>query len=47
MPIAPPAAPSTALAADPGQPFLLIDKLVKEFDGVRAVDDISVAINKG
>jgi putrescine transport system ATP-binding protein len=29
------------------QPFLLIQNLVKEFNGVRAVDDISVTINKG
>lgn len=29
------------------KPFLLIRNLVKEFDGVRAVDDVSVAIKKG
>ena len=29
------------------QPYLLISNLVKEFDGVRAVDDVSVAIDKG
>ncbi|NRR29179.1 polyamine ABC transporter ATP-binding protein [Oxalobacteraceae bacterium] len=34
-------------AIEAGQPFLLIRNLVKSFDGVRAVDDISVTINKG
>ena len=29
------------------EPFLLIRNLVKDFDGVRAVNDVSVAINKG
>jgi putrescine transport system ATP-binding protein len=29
------------------KPFLLIRNLVKEFDGVRAVDDVSIAIKKG
>ena len=29
------------------QPFLVMRNLVKEFDGVRAVDDISLTINKG
>jgi putrescine transport system ATP-binding protein len=29
------------------EPFLLIRNLIKEFDGVRAVNDVSVAINKG
>lgn len=32
---------------EPGQPFLLIRKLVKDFDGIRAVDDVSITINKG
>ncbi|MED5593677.1 ABC transporter ATP-binding protein [Janthinobacterium sp. P210006] len=36
-----------ASARDAQAPFLLIDQLVKEFDGVRAVDAISVTINKG
>ncbi|PLY42836.1 polyamine ABC transporter ATP-binding protein [Janthinobacterium sp. ROICE36] len=36
-----------ASACDAQAPFLLIDQLVKEFDGVRAVDAISVTINKG
>ncbi|MDQ1812832.1 polyamine ABC transporter ATP-binding protein [Massilia sp. CCM 9210] len=38
MTIAQPASP---------QPFLLIRNLVKDFDGVRAVNDISLAIDKG
>lgn len=29
------------------KPFLLIRNLVKEFDGMRAVDDVSIAIKKG
>ncbi|MBJ7314003.1 ABC transporter ATP-binding protein [Rugamonas sp. CCM 8940] len=41
------AVPNTAPASEAGQPFLLIRNLVKSFDGVRAVDDISVTINKG
>ncbi|MGK5078623.1 ABC transporter ATP-binding protein [Janthinobacterium sp. HLX7-2] len=36
-----------ASASDAPAPFLLIDQLVKEFDGVRAVDAISLTINKG
>ena len=38
MTLTPPTAP---------QPFLVMRNLVKEFDGARAVDDISVTINKG
>jgi putrescine transport system ATP-binding protein len=38
---------ATPAAFIAGQPFLLINNLVKEFSGVRAVDDISVTINKG
>jgi putrescine transport system ATP-binding protein len=38
MTITPPTAP---------QPFLVMRNLVKEFDGARAVDDISLTINKG
>ncbi|MEC5161603.1 MULTISPECIES: ABC transporter ATP-binding protein [unclassified Janthinobacterium] len=40
-------APPAASTSDASPPFLLIRNLVKEFDGVRAVDDISVGINKG
>ncbi|CDG81151.1 ABC transporter ATP-binding protein [Janthinobacterium agaricidamnosum] len=46
-------APSAAPASEnsppipPIAPFLSISHLVKAFDGVRAVDDISVTINKG
>ncbi|MFA9218581.1 MAG: ABC transporter ATP-binding protein [Sphingomonadaceae bacterium] len=36
-----------ASTGEAGQPFLLISNLVKEFDGVRAVSDVSVTINKG
>ncbi|MES3020902.1 MAG: polyamine ABC transporter ATP-binding protein [Pseudomonadota bacterium] len=36
-----------AAASGAGQPFLLIRNLVKDFDGVRAVDDITVTIDKG
>jgi putrescine transport system ATP-binding protein len=34
-------------ASATGQPFLSIRNLVKDFDGVRAVNDVSVAIQKG
>ena len=37
----------TIAQADASQPFLLIRNLAKEFDGVRAVDDISLTIGKG
>ncbi len=40
-------APPAASTSDASQPFLQIRNLVKDFDGVRAVDDISVGINKG
>ncbi len=41
--------PAARASADieAGQPFLLIDQLVKDFDGVRAVDAVSVSVNKG
>lgn len=38
---------ASTVASNASQPFLLIRNLVKEFSGVRAVDDISVTINKG
>jgi putrescine transport system ATP-binding protein len=34
-------------AAGGGQPFLQLQELSKEFDGVRAVDRVSIAIDKG
>jgi putrescine transport system ATP-binding protein len=45
MTIVSPAA--SAASADAGQPFLSIRNLVKDFDGARAVNDVSVDINKG
>src|SRR3978361_1886715 len=36
-----------APTAHAAQPFLMIRNLVKEFDGIRAVDDVSVGIEKG
>jgi putrescine transport system ATP-binding protein len=40
-------APHAAAADAASAPFLQIHNLVKDFDGVRAVDDISLAIGKG
>ncbi len=34
-------------AIAPGQPALVITHLIKDFDGVKAVNDVSVTINKG
>jgi putrescine transport system ATP-binding protein len=38
---------SLAPAPDEARPFLAIRSLIKEFDGVRAVDDVSIDIRKG
>lgn len=38
---------NTAASNGTGKPFLLINNLVKEFGDVRAVDNVSIAINKG
>ena len=38
---------SSAATIATGQPFLLIDQLVKEFNGVRAVNAVSACVNKG
>jgi putrescine transport system ATP-binding protein len=40
-------ASSATTGGSAGQPFLLISNLVKEFGDVRAVDNVSIAINKG
>jgi putrescine transport system ATP-binding protein len=40
-------APAIASQPDSAQPFLLIRDLVKEFGAVRAVDQVSISINKG
>src|SRR5437899_5207997 len=40
-------APAIASQPDSEQPFLLIRDLVKEFGSVRAVDHVSISINKG
>jgi putrescine transport system ATP-binding protein len=40
-------APAIASQPDSEQPFLLIRDLVKEFGAVRAVDHVSISINKG
>ncbi len=40
-------AQTAAPTPDAKEPLLVIRNLVKEFDGVRAVDDVSVSINKG
>jgi putrescine transport system ATP-binding protein len=42
-----PAATESVHAIEAGQPFLRIDHLVKDFAGVRAVNDVSVSVNKG
>ncbi|MES2933396.1 MAG: ATP-binding cassette domain-containing protein, partial [Pseudomonadota bacterium] len=42
-----PTVPILSSAANAAQPFLMIRNLVKEFDGGRAVDDVSIAIEKG
>lgn len=42
-----PTAASTATSDGTGKPFLLINNLIKEFGDVRAVDNVSIAINKG
>jgi putrescine transport system ATP-binding protein len=47
MNIASSTAAAQAAVAEAGQPFLSIRNLVKEFDGVRAVSDVSLNIAKG
>ena len=38
---------AAASSPAPGEPALIIRNLVKDFDGVKAVNDVSVTINKG
>jgi len=42
-----PSVNSAFAPSDVAQPFLLITNVVKEFDTIRAVDDVSISINKG
>jgi putrescine transport system ATP-binding protein len=45
--VSPPADPAALSTQSPQSPFLSIGNLVKDFDGVRAVNDVSVDISKG
>jgi putrescine transport system ATP-binding protein len=47
MTTAQPASNTAASLPEPGQPALVINNLIKDFDGVHAVDDVSVSINRG